>query len=42
MAEQKSILGIILALLVVLVAASLKENARRKLPHPIPDHSFAI
>jgi hypothetical protein len=42
MADEKPILGIILALLVVMLAAYLKENARSKLPHPLPDHSFAI
>lgn len=42
MADEKPVLGIILALIVVILAVLLKENARKKLPHPIPDNSFSI
>lgn len=42
MADENPVLGIILALLIVILAVVLKENARSKIPHPLPDHSFAI
>jgi hypothetical protein len=42
MSEEKPLLKMLIALLIIVLAVVLKENARKKLPGPINDNSFAI